>query len=210
MFETSAAELRPATDGDRDALIEICRITEFPMDAPRDPERDPDLLGLVYAAPYPVADPTLSTVVVAREAGAGATADGRVVGYLVATADTRAFEAWLEAEWMPQLRRRYPAGSGAESEAWLVEHVHAPGTAPDDVVADHPAHFHIDLLSEAQGHGLGRRLIERVLGQLADRGVPGVHLGVVAGNASAIAFYERLGFVRFREEPDVVWMTRAV
>lgn len=204
MFETSAAELRPATDDDRDALIEICRITEFPMDAPRDPAGDPDLLGLVYAAPYPVADPTLCTVVVAREAGE------RVVGYLVATADTRGFEAWLEREWMPALRQRYPAGSGAESEAWLVEHIHTPGTAPDDVVADHPAHLHIDLLTEAQGHGLGRRLIERVLGQLADRGVPGVHLGVVAGNTSAIAFYERLGFTRFREEPDVVWMTRAV
>lgn len=206
MFETSAAELRPATDDDRDALIEICRITEFPMDAPRDPARDPDLLGLVYAAPYPVADPTLCTVVVAAdEVGAE-----RVVGYLVATADTRGFEAWLDREWMPTLRQRYPAGTGAESEAWLVEHVHAPVAAPDDVVADHPAHLHIDLLTEAQGHGLGRRLIERVLGQLADRGVPGVHLGVVAGNTTAIAFYERLGFTRFREEPGVVWMTRAV
>jgi ribosomal protein S18 acetylase RimI-like enzyme len=199
-------ELRPSTDGDRAALIEICRITEFPMNAPRDPARDPDLLGLVYAAPYPVADPGLSTVVVSR-ADDGAE---RVVGYLVATRDTRAFESWLETEWMPQLRLRYPAGSGAASEAWLIDHVHSPGTAPDDVVSGHPAHFHIDLLAEAQGHGLGRRLIERVLGQLADRDVPGVHLGVVAENVDAIAFYERLGFTRFRAEPTVVWMTRSI
>lgn len=204
-------ELRPAVDDDRDALIEICRITEFPMDAPRDPARDPDLLGLVYAAPYPVADASLATVVVARDAADGAEdGDGRVVGYLVATADTRAFEAWLDTVWFPPLRTRYPLGSGAPSEAWLVEHVHHPGAAPDDVVARHPAHLHIDLLDEAQGRGLGRRLIERACAQLAERGVPGVHLGVVAGNDRAIGFYERLGFARFRHEPDVVWMTRAL
>lgn len=199
-------ELRPATDDDRPALIEICRVTEYPMEAPRDTSRDLDLLGLVYAAPYPVADPSLSTVVVTSDE------DGaqRVVGYLVATADTRTFEAWLDANWWPELRQRYPAGSGAPSESWLVDHVHSPGAAPADVVAKHPAHFHIDLLTEAQGQGLGRQLVELALRQLNERGVRGVHLGVVPGNTNAITFYERLGFAHFRDEPGVVWMTRSV
>ena len=191
--------LRRALPDDRDALVEICRITEHPADGPRDPDRDPELLGEVYVAPYVVADPDLATVAV-DEAG--------VAGYVVGTDDTRAFEAWLDEAWFPRLRAAHPLGSGAASEQWLIEHLHRPGTAPDQIVAGHPAHLHIDLLARARSQGVGRRLMAEALETLAARGVPGVHLGVVPANDTAIAFYERLGFTAQLRLPDVVWMTR--
>lgn len=46
---------------------------------------------------------------------------------------------------------------------------------------------------QAKRMGVGRRLLGEVAGRLADWAYPGVALGVVAGNAPAIAFYESLG-----------------
>lgn len=46
---------------------------------------------------------------------------------------------------------------------------------------------------DAKRMGVGRRLLGVVAGQLADWGYRGAALGVVAGNAPAIAFYESLG-----------------
>src|SRR5690606_2707699 len=44
----------------------------------------------------------------------------------------------------------------------------------------HPAHLHIDLLPQLQRRGLGSRLLDTLRAALADRGVPGVHLGYAA------------------------------
>jgi ribosomal protein S18 acetylase RimI-like enzyme len=41
-----------------------------------------------------------------------------------------------------------------------------------------------------------------LLGVLRDRGAPGVHLGVDAGNHRAMGFYEHLGFTRLGPDHD--------
>lgn len=149
--------------------------------------RDPDLLGHVYAAPYPVADPTLTWVV---------TDDEGVVGYVVGTDDSQAFARWQEAHWWPALRERYPlrpAQDGTRDHE-LLRTVHHGGEYAAEVTDRYPAHLHIDLLPRAQGQGLGRVLITTLADALRDRGVPGLHLGVAAENAGAIAFYGRVGF----------------
>jgi ribosomal protein S18 acetylase RimI-like enzyme len=53
----------------------------------------------------------------------------------------------------------------------------------------------IYLLSRFQGGGVGRALMERALADAAAAGASRLLLGVYAGNARAIGFYERLGFV---------------
>ena len=130
--------------------------------------RDPDLLGHVFVGPYVVGSPELALVVTD---GAG------VEGYLLAAADTRAFEAWAERDWWPPLRARYPLGPDGRipaevpaSDAWIVELIHAPALAPEAVVADYPAHLHIDLLPPVRGRGFGRALVERCLADLRARG----------------------------------------
>lgn len=44
-----------------------------------------------------------------------------------------------------------------------------------------------------QGQGVGRRLIQAVATQLAEKGVTTLHIGVLAANESARAFYEAIG-----------------
>ncbi len=58
----------------------------------------------------------------------------------------------------------------------------------------YPSHMHIDLLERARGRGMGRRMMERQIGALRERGSPGAHLAVSVRNTPALAFYERLGF----------------
>jgi ribosomal protein S18 acetylase RimI-like enzyme len=139
----------------------------------------------VYAGPYIVGEPDLALVVADR--------DG-IAGYCLATADTRAFEAWCEAHWWPSLREQYPLPADESPDGELVALIHAPARSPDDVVREFPAHLHIDLLERTRGLGLGRTLVERQLAALRDRGAPGLHLDVAADNPNAIAFYRHLGF----------------
>jgi GNAT superfamily N-acetyltransferase len=61
-------------------------------------------------------------------------------------------------------------------------------------LADYPAHLHIDLLPAYQRSGHGRKMIVTLLGALHDAGAPGAHLGVLAANTPARAFYHRVGF----------------
>jgi ribosomal protein S18 acetylase RimI-like enzyme len=178
-------ELRAYRPGDLPAMSRICLLTG---DAGQDATalyRDPDLLAHVYCGPYPAADPSLSFVVVDDEG---------VAGYLVGTADTAAFTAWQDEHWWPALRARYPpAPDDGTADHALVELIHHP--PHDEPPAGFPAHLHIDLLPRLQGQGWGRRLIEAFVAALAERGVPGLHLGVDPRNAGARAFYARLGFV---------------
>ena len=62
-----------------------------------------------------------------------------------------------------------------------------------------PAHFHIDLLPDARGLGIGNTLVRRWLDSLRARGVVGCHCQTFLENAHALAFFEAAGFRRFRE-----------
>lgn len=187
-----AAVLRPYQPTDLAAIYRICLLTGAAGGDATGLYRNPDLLAHLYAGPYPVADPGL-TFVVADEQG--------VAGYVVGTADTLAFEHWLDAHWWPTLRAQYPLQDdprdGTEDHV-LVRRIHEWTPTPDDLYDRYPAHLHIDLLPRAQGQGWGRRLIDALAGALRERDVRGLHLGVDARNTVAIAFYERVGFRRER------------
>ncbi len=59
----------------------------------------------------------------------------------------------------------------------------------------------IYVLSEYQGRGFGRIIIEHVLDKARELGKAYVWLGVWEENRGAIAFYENLGFVAFGRHP---------
>lgn len=180
--------IRPFHASDLPALYRICLLTGDAGADATGKYRNPDLLGHVYAGPYPVADPGLTFVAVD---------DLGVAGYVVATADTYRFERWLDSTWFPVLRTQHPRvddlHDGTHDHVVLRElHEFAPVDKP--LFRTHPAHLHIDLLPRAQRRGLGRQLIDTLAGALRERGVPGLHLGVDARNTGGLAFYERLGF----------------
>jgi ribosomal protein S18 acetylase RimI-like enzyme len=171
----------------------VCLLTG---DAGRDATqifRNPELLGHVYVGPYVVGQPDLASVV--------ADDDG-VAGYGLAAADTRAFEEWTEAHWWPPLREQYALRDDGSPEAELIALIHTPELVANDVLRNYPSHLHLDLLERVRGQGNGRRLMERMLSQLRERGSPGVHLGVDPTNANAIAFYRHLGFEDVGSQAD--------
>lgn len=189
--------IRAATLADLPGAYRVCLLTG---DAGRDATtifRNPDLLGHVYVGPYVVDSPELARVV--------ADADG-IAGYLLGAADTRAFEAWAEEAWWPTLRDQYPLLDDGTPEAELIEAIHHPSPAPEDVVAVYPSHLHLDLLERARGRGLGRALIEGLLVDLRARGSRGVHLNVGTANENAIAFYRHLGFATIESFEDSIVM----
>lgn len=189
--------IRPYQPGDRDAIAEIClRTADNGSDAAGVFEDDA-LWAEVFALPYVARHPDLAFVVEAE--------DGRVVGYVIGTDDTDGFEEWFRDEWWPRVAARHPLPE--------VEHTRQDGTliyaygrrAGTEPYAGlgYPAHLHIDLLPEAQGRGLGRRLIETLLDELRRRGVPGLHLVASDKNTGALAFYDRLGLTRLASHPGV-------
>ncbi|HEX8343494.1 MAG TPA: GNAT family N-acetyltransferase, partial [Actinoplanes sp.] len=65
------------------------------------------------------------------------------------------------------------------------------------------------LLPEWQGKGWGRALMGRFLDGLRSAGVPGVHLGMLATNVRARAFYDRLGFTEITvPNAEIIYLTR--
>lgn len=188
--------IRQATAADTDALYQICLRTGAHGEDATGLYRDPRLLGEVYVGPYLALSPDLAFVLVDD-------AD-RPTGYVLGVADTRAFADACERHWWPPLRARHPIGSApaGSADAAVVRLIHAPPSVPAGVLAEHPAHLHVDLLPSVQGRGHGRRLLTTLFGALRAQGVPGVHLGVSARNPRAIAFYRHLGFGTLESDVD--------
>lgn len=163
--------------------------------------QDPDLLGHIYAGPY-VARGIGTQLVLVDEAG--------IAGYLLSADDTLDFETWAETTWYPPLRARCPLRDDGSRDAELIRLIHEPERTPRELLGAYPAHLHIDLMPRTRGLGLGRTLIERLLSELRERGVAGVHLGVDVANANAIGFYRHLGFEPVVEEPGVLIMAQVL
>lgn len=63
------------------------------------------------------------------------------------------------------------------------------------------------VLSEAQGHGHGRRLVRAVVDGLHEMGIRDMIVWVLRDNPNARRFYERLGGVFVREQPITIAST---
>lgn len=188
------SEIRSYHPSDRADVAEICLKTgDSGADATGIFVSD-DLLADIFVLPYVELEPELAFVV---DTGA------RVAGYVVATADTRRFIERYRTEWLPDFAAKYQR---ADPAATASDDMIAIGMKPDRMmipeIDEYPAHLHIDLLPELQGHGFGRRLIRALLAELRARGVPGVHLGVSLRNTGARAFYQRLGFRPLPSDAD--------
>lgn len=157
---------------------------------------DPDIVGHMYTGPYALLEPELCFVI---------SLHGKPFGYILGTADSRQFYQRCETEWFPPLREQYPLPNETDSspDAVMIRRIHR-GHLPDPNLSDYPAHLHIDILPEAQGQGLGRKLIDTFTGRLKSLNVAGVHLEVGKNNINALAFYERVGFHQVKEHENSI------
>ncbi|QRW20658.1 GNAT family acetyltransferase [Rhizoctonia solani] len=183
--------VRPVTPADRPVLSRICLLTGDAGQSAEGEYHYSELLGLVYAEPYAVVEPHFGFVLVDN-------VSGDVVGYVIGTTDTRAFERNIENDWYKGLRGKYtkdpyPQGS-TSSDKHMINLIHNPDTAPDEIIAVSQAHIHIDLLPAAQGQGWGTKLMGKAVEYLKSQGNDSLFVGIDSRNARARSFYLAIGF----------------
>ena len=191
--------LRPYRESDLEALYEICLVTGDSGQDASPLHNDRKVIGELYAAPYGVLEP--EHVFVAED-------DQGIAGYVVGTHDTAEFEARLEREWWPRLRRHY-ADVALESltatDRMRVAAINEPGANPADIVARYPAHIHMNLLPRLRGQRVGSGLLRLWIDQAKAVGVSGIHLGANAKNSGGVAFWTKSGFEPLQTIGRTVW-----
>jgi len=190
--------VRKAVLSDLPYLYELCVRTGYQGKDADELFSDPYTMGNYYAAPY-----------LSYPEGINFTAlhNHKPRGYIVAVPDTDPFNRWMEENWLPPLRSRYPQpfpSYRSNFEKEIIDKIHAPHFPADHAsepwYANYPAEFHINLHPDIQRKGIGRALLDNLLTELARQGVPGVTLGVGSQNSGAIAFYRKMGFSVLAEE----------
>lgn len=150
---------------------------------------DPDALGRFYVGAYLAFEPRLSYVLEDLQG---------VCGYALGSLDSKSFYRRFQNEWLADLQRRFPEPSGDPAH-WtpaqkMHREYHHPSIHMPEPYELYPSHLHIDLMPRAQGHGMGYRMMDILLGELRRLGSHGVHLGMHPENHRAHRFYTRLGF----------------
>jgi len=195
--------IRPYEPRDRAAVREICRVTAYGGDGEGmvEPGLFVDLMTRAWT------DFAAGPLWVAEEGE-------RVVGFLAGGLDARGFrrlQAWRVVP--AAVLRSLGAGLLARRALWRLA-ADLPGflaagrrsrriesdaaEAPEHA---YPGHLHVNLLAEARGRAVGRRLVEGFLAEAHRLGVPGVHAVVYESNEGGRRFFERLGFRPLRRAP---------
>ena len=199
-------EVRPYDVADRDELVDVV----FEAAGEGAPSSEVwghhASLAEVYLTPYLDLEPESVFVV---------TVDGRPAGYLAGCVDESAFPSEEERTSaaikkhrlfrMPGPRRFFVRA--ALDSTWLrLRRVPLAGGLSDP---RWPSHLHIDLMPAARGTGAATGLMELWFQRLRDVGSPGCYLQTSAENDRAVAFFERVGFVRYGDNPVVPGMRYA-
>ncbi|PPQ83277.1 hypothetical protein CVT25_004016 [Psilocybe cyanescens] len=189
-------KIRQATENDAPFLSQICLRNGDAGKTAEHLHEFGELPGLVYAVPY-VKLPTTWGFVLENEG------TKEVVGYILGSTDTRAFERYAAEHWWPALAEQYPqermVKPADERYAKLLRNM---DTAPDANIAFSPAHLHIDILEDYQKQGWGKKLIATAVQFLTEQGLQGVWLGLDPRNEGAKNFYQRLRFENIEGAPN--------
>ena len=198
MDRGAAADLRVrAYDrDDRNRVRDVCYRTGY-MGDPIDWQwRDAESFADMFTGYYTDREPGSAFVV---------EVDGVVEGYLLGCLDSE--QAWNPAAVAGRhiVRRAVCFRPGTAAVVWrtfgdaAVDLARRRVKLSDFEFGDPrwPAHLHIDLLAPARGRGAGRLLVHAWFAMLRDRGISGCHLGTMAENTRAIAFFTAMGFRRF-------------
>lgn len=182
-----------------------------------------DILPYIYAIPYVNLEPETAFVLDTGSPEPGCPGDegGRVVGYIIGTANTQEFVERYRTEHL--ISTDLPNAASAENPSEenelrnsFLRILHEPEgmlhAKHPEFLEQYPAHLHIDILSSHQRKGYGGILISEFLNKLRKKEVKGVHLGMRADNTLAGNFYEKHGFERFAdiEMDGTTWMTRVL
>ncbi|KAF2742667.1 acyl-CoA N-acyltransferase [Sporormia fimetaria CBS 119925] len=133
---------------------------------------------------------------------------GTAVGYIIGTSDTSVMAHVMRTDLVDMLSDRFTqVKTDDPPEVVALKGSIVTGDCSmllrkPDLLAQYPAHLHINLLPEYRKKGWGAKLMKVFLEKVKRLGARGVHLGMHAENTNAKRFYERLGFRQCEEELD--------
>lgn len=187
------AGIRKFAPGDRQMVEEICYLTGFMGEPAARFWRHRQSFVEIWTSYYIDHEPESLYV---------ATIEGAVVGYLTGCLNTLSAptseESFMQA--ITKHRLLFRPGTAGFLIRGILDGIRDKESAKGDLIDDRwPSHLHINLLPAARGTGLGRGLMERWLEHLRQAGSPGCHLGTMAENTRAVAFFEKMGFKKHGE-----------
>jgi len=195
-----SAVVRPYVPGDREAVFRIAADTAYFGDPVEQFLPDRQFLLDVFVSYYLDCEPDHTWV---------ADVDGEVAGYLTgSTGGAAAAAGQLRTGLRASARLmggRYRLGAVGRGHLRCTVLAKVRGEYPSVDERAYPAHLHVNLAPAARGLSLGRRLVEACLGQMAQLGVPGLHLNTTNLNAAAVRLYEKMGFELLARSRTRLW-----
>ena len=198
--DPAAYVIRSFRRGDRRAVRDICVKCSWLGDYRPDRIMD-DWIWAEYWTRYFTDREPRHTWIVERRA------DGAAVGYLTGTADASRVERYAPFLFPGIVRRaiRRRLVRRRESRravlAMLRSLVRGELSLPAGVKRRFPATFHLNLLPEARGMGMGSGLFDVFIERMAPLGVPGVHAQPMSINPAMPKFLAGRGFRMIGSHP---------
>ncbi len=193
--------VRPYRADDAGAVSEICYLTGYMGESAQGHFCDRELFALLWA---------YSNIAYSPKSCFVAVSESKVVGYCLVAADTKDFGRWLLETHKRAIIKRTLSSTMWRSPkdlGWLFRwnRPAKPDAGLPALLESYPAHLHINVLPGVQRKGIGQILIAAAFQHLKDCRVPGVHLRTTSRNASALRFYDKIGFQRLKVSTDTLW-----
>lgn len=171
--------IRKYTPEDRNSIIDICYETR---DKSLINLKNRKLFALRWALCYTDFFPDYAFV---------AEESGEVIGYILSTPDTLLQEKYHTQRIIPRIKEHL----SSNNEQYHLFTGFIPLTQmAGNILEEYPAHLHINLTSQCRHKGIGSKLIETMEENLRNRGIKGIHLGVMKENNNAVNFYYKHNF----------------
>lgn len=133
-----------------------------------------------------------------------AEAEGSILGYILGSPDPAQYGRALRRVLLGRtLSRLAPLSQTWASLPYLLRAARYP--SPHANWTQFPAHLHINLLAQARGLGVGKRLLAAHLELLRGAGVAGVQLSTTTENRAALELYRRFDFVPLVSAETPLW-----
>jgi len=190
--------IRQAKLSDLPYIYEICRLTGEDGRDSSDSISDKFIIGQYFAAPYLHFE--IDTCFVLD--------NGSIpLGYIIGTSATNKFNAWMNTNWLPAIRKYYSSNLIPKSdfEQFLISIINRDCLIPD-YLSKYPSHLHIDLLPIVQKKGYGQKMLKKFIETLTLKGSNGIHLAVGLENKNAIDFYKKNEFFEIEKESGALFM----
>jgi ribosomal protein S18 acetylase RimI-like enzyme len=126
--------------------------------------------------------------------------DGKVVGYIIGTVRPHYHERIMQWRIDPSsVFRAIGEGALFHWSTWrLIETgimmSQSKSDPPKALLAQYPAHLHINIRDGFRGGGVGRRLVETFSEHVGKSGLYGIHARVRGDNEKSRKFFDKLGF----------------